>query len=213
MTTTEFMTTPSIETPRRKGRRIAAFAIAGVVLVSGIAGTFITTGAYFTDMKTTPLNTITAATITLGLPGATASTPLVAATVLPIAAGTEATKAVVTAVNIRNVGTAAFDWDAAISNLAVVGGPADSPTLVQVQFSRDAGTTWSTATTLQAFATAGATAPQIASTTSLAAQAVNPVQLRMWLPATAGNAYQSMSLTFTLTARAIQSGIPIAGNF
>lgn len=194
---------------RRRGRRALGFLLAGSIVVSGAAGAIITSGAYFTNTRTIDNNTITAATIVLGAIGDTGNADVAAGLVLPIPAGTQSTNALVTTVNIRNAGTAAFNWDAAVINVKTSTGPADSTTQVQVQASVDNGTNWTTPTSLAAFATAGATGAQFASSAALAPGAAAPLQLRMWLPASAGNPYQSMKITFSLAARAIQSSVKI----
>lgn len=199
----------------KRRRRAAAFGLAGVLLIVGVTGSVLASGAYFTDQKTTPSNTITAGTIKLGGLGDTATAPVAAGTnVLPIAAGTQATKASVMNINVRNVGTAPFDWNAVISTpvLDTVSGitaPADTLSKINVQVSADGGTTWAAVTTLALL-----TSQSITSTTALAApvgsaDSTAPIKFRMWFDQTVGNAYQGVQASFSVTVKAIQAGIPM----
>lgn len=205
----------STEQRKKRRKKAAVFGFAGMLLVVGVAGSLVASGAYFTNTKTTPDNTITTGTIALGGLGDAGSTIAIGRNVMPIADGTEATEASVMTINIRNVGTAAFDWSAQfttakLNTTATVNGktaPTDTLEKINVEVSSDGGSTWSGKTTLQ-----NLPAQQFTSTESLAApvgdvESVFPIMMRLWMDKSAGNNYQGVTATFSVTAKAIQSGI------
>ncbi|MDQ1176605.1 hypothetical protein [Microbacterium sp. SORGH_AS_0421] len=171
------------------------------LLTMGLGGT-VATGAYFTADKTVSSNTLASGTVVIGNIGDDSSSvaPLSFTNVLPVADADVATKAKTFNINVRNNGTAAIDWKAVVSSTS-----SEFAKQVNVQYSTDNGTTWSTARTADALSSVS-----IPSTASLAASGTAVIKFRAWLPAATDNTAQNKTLTFTLTVNAIQAGAPFS---
>ncbi|GEB45715.1 hypothetical protein MTE01_16600 [Microbacterium testaceum] len=167
------------------------------LLTMGLGGT-VATGAYFTADKTVASNTLAAGTVAIGNIGddASSTAPLTFSNVLPVADSDVAAKAKTFNINVRNNGTAAIDWKAAVSSTS-----SDFAKQVNVQYSTDGGTTWSNKTTADALSSVS-----IPSSSSLAASGTAVIKFRAWLPASTDNSAQNKTLTFTLSVNAIQAG-------
>ncbi|WP_279365739.1 hypothetical protein [Microbacterium testaceum] len=167
------------------------------LLTMGLGGT-VATGAYFTADKTVASNTLASGTVVIGNVGddASSTAPLTFSNVLPVADSDVATKAKTFNINVRNNGTAAIDWKAAVSSTS-----SDFAKQVNVQYSTDGGTTWSNKTTADALSSVS-----IPSSSSLAASGTAVIKFRAWLPSSTDNSAQNKTLTFTLSVNAIQAG-------
>lgn len=169
------------------------------LLTMGLGGT-VATGAYFTDSKTVSSNQLSSGTVIIGNLGddATSTAPLTFSNVLPVADSDVATKAKTFNINVRNNGTASIDWKAAVSSTS-----SDFAKQVNIQYSTDGGTNWSTKVTADALSSIS-----IPSASSLAANGTAVIKFRAWLPAATDNTAQGKTLTFTLSVNAIQAGAP-----
>ncbi len=177
----------------KKNVLVASLAL----LTMGLGGS-IATGAYFTDTKTVTSNELTAGTVLLGnIADNSASTaPVTFTNVLPVAANDVATKAQTFNINVRNTGTASIDWAAVITLTS-----SDFAKQVNVQYSVDNGSTWSTATTLDAL-----NGTKISSSAPLASAGTSVIKFRAWLPSGTDNSAQGKSIAFALNVNAIQAG-------
>lgn len=188
-----------MSTTKRSFSKKKALVASLALLTMGLGGT-VATGAYFTADKSVTSNTLAAGTVVIGNLGddASSTAPLTFSNVLPVADSDVSTKAKTFNINVRNNGTAAIDWKAAVSSTS-----SEFAKQVNIQYSTDNGATWSTAKTADALSSVS-----ISSASSLAANGTAVIKFRAWLPANTDNSAQNKTLAFTLTVNAIQAGAP-----
>lgn len=200
--------------PRRspaQRRRLLITQLAIIVIALGVtiaSSAVATSGAFFTDGKVVNGNSATAALVKIGGTGPDADPTafLAVQNILPLSDTDAAdnTKGVIVPLVIRNVGTVAIDWSATISG--VTSATSTFPAALNVRVSMDNGVTWGATQSLATMAAIGGTG--LAAPVPPATSQVN-IKLRFWMDKAAANSIQGATASFTVTTKAIQSGVPL----
>ncbi|BDI23888.1 CalY family protein [Herbiconiux sp. L3-i23] len=194
-----------------KRKRAIVVGLAAAVLTAGLAGAaFQSTGAWFTDSKTSNLNTVTAGTLSLGNLGdgtngliqSTNSYPMTDAQATALVSD-----APETVIKVRNTGSLPLKATVALTNATIAKSTTNiatgtpSKSLVKVSTYNAASNTWGTPVTLDAFVSSSTT--QFANL-EVAPNATREIKLRVFFGENAGNEYQGATVGFDAKAEAIQ---------
>lgn len=191
---------------KRMKRKQALMAALALVCIG--TGGLVGSGAYFTDQKAIPSNTLQAARVELGAIGITDNSLVTTKNLLPltnaVATAADSQSSLIT-VNVKNTSNVAIGWAASING--VTGNATTFLPKIQLQWHVGAGA-WSTPTTLDAF---GALTTSAITGTGLVAGDTTVVEIRLWLKDDSATSLQGLLTTYNVRVRAMQNYAPLDG--
>lgn len=190
--------------------KLSRWVLAATAILSTLTGTaVVATGAYFTNQTSVSANSSLPAAVKVSLKNGSATSPTWTATgMLPLSAAdaavvTSAAKGVIVPIQVSNDGSVPSDWSLTVK--PVVTNPVSTLTpYVRIALSTDGGQSWSVPVALDATVSAS-----VASTAALAAGGSASLAMRFFLDASTPNSLKDSSVSYTISAKVIQAGIPM----